>query len=185
MAELGLGEPVVETGQVVAYHSACSMQHGQKIKTPPRSLLTKAGFQIREVPEGHLCCGSAGIYNLVQPEIAAQLRDRKVRNIESTKPQVIAAGNIGCMTQIGSGTSHPDRSHRRTARLGNRWPPAPSLGRSSGLHTKRPGAQTGRLGQLNELSTSHKDMSLPTATSRSSPLKLNKMGGKRYVAPSL
>jgi glycolate oxidase iron-sulfur subunit len=59
------------------------------------------------VPEGHLCCGSAGIYNLVQPEIAGQLRERKVRNIESTKPQVIAAGNIGCMTQIGSGTSIP------------------------------------------------------------------------------
>jgi glycolate oxidase iron-sulfur subunit len=107
MAELGLGEPVVETGQVVAYHSACSMQHGQKIKTPPRSLLGKAGFQIREVPEGHLCCGSAGIYNLVQPEIAGELRERKVRNIESTKPQVIAAGNIGCMTQIGSGTAIP------------------------------------------------------------------------------
>jgi glycolate oxidase iron-sulfur subunit len=83
------------------------MQHGQKIKAPPRSLLAQAGFQIREVPEGHLCCGSAGTYNLVQPEIAGQLRDRKVRNIESTKPQVIAAGNIGCMTQIGSGTATP------------------------------------------------------------------------------
>ncbi len=64
---------------VVAYHSACSMQHGQKIKTPPRSLLARRGFQIRDVPEGHLCCGSAGIYNLLQPEIAGQLRDRKVR----------------------------------------------------------------------------------------------------------
>jgi glycolate oxidase iron-sulfur subunit len=83
------------------------MQHGQKIKTPPRSLLAQAGFQIREVPEGHICCGSAGIYNLVQPAIAGQLLERKVRNIESTKPQVIAAGNIGCMTQIGSGTSIP------------------------------------------------------------------------------
>ena len=107
MAELGLGEPVVETGQVVAYHSACSMQHGQKIKTPPRALLGAAGFQIREVPEGHLCCGSAGTYNLLQPEIATKLRDRKVHNIESTKPQVIAAGNIGCMTQIASGTGIP------------------------------------------------------------------------------
>jgi len=107
MAELGLGEPVIETGQVVAYHSACSMQHGQKIKTPPRALLSRAGFQIREVPEGHICCGSAGTYNLVQPEIAGKLRDRKVHNIESTNPQVIAAGNIGCMTQIGSGTKIP------------------------------------------------------------------------------
>src|SRR3954466_8018292 len=83
------------------------MQHGQKIKAPPRSLLTQAGFQVREVPEGHICCGSAGVYNLVQPEIAGHLRERKVHNIESTKPQVIAAGNIGCMTQIGSGTSIP------------------------------------------------------------------------------
>ncbi|WP_207459003.1 glycolate oxidase subunit GlcF [Azospirillum sp. SYSU D00513] len=107
LAEIGLMEPVVATGQAVAYHSACSMQHGQKIKNPPRDLLRAAGFQVREVPEGHLCCGSAGTYNLLQSEIATQLRDRKVRNIESTRADAIAAGNLGCITQIASGTGLP------------------------------------------------------------------------------
>ncbi|WP_114394961.1 glycolate oxidase subunit GlcF [Oleisolibacter albus] len=91
----------------VAYHSACSMQHGQRLHRPPRDLLKQAGFRLVEVPEGHLCCGSAGTYNLLQPDLAAQLRDRKVRNIESVRPDVIAAGNIGCMTQIGQGTGLP------------------------------------------------------------------------------
>ncbi len=107
LADIGLTEPVVETGQAIAYHSACSMQHGQRIKDPPRNLLRAAGFQIREVPEGHICCGSAGTYNMLQPEIAVQLRDRKVRNIESTKADAIAAGNLGCITQIGTGTDLP------------------------------------------------------------------------------
>lgn len=107
LAEIGLTEPVVETGQAIAYHSACSMQHGQRIKDPPRNLLRAAGFQIREVPEGHICCGSAGTYNMLQPEIAVQLRDRKVRNIEATKADAIAAGNLGCITQIGTGTDLP------------------------------------------------------------------------------
>jgi glycolate oxidase iron-sulfur subunit len=107
MAEIGLNEPVVETGQAIAYHSACSMQHGQRIKTQPRALLAAAGFQVREIPEGHICCGSAGTYNILQPEIAGQLRDRKVRNIESTNSQAIVAGNIGCITQIGTGTGIP------------------------------------------------------------------------------
>ena len=94
-------------GLKLAYHSACSMQHGQKIKTQPLKLLRRAGFTVMEVPEGHLCCGSAGTYNILQPEIASKLRDRKVANIESLAPQAIATGNIGCITQIGTGTAIP------------------------------------------------------------------------------
>jgi glycolate oxidase iron-sulfur subunit len=104
---LDLMEPVRETDLVVAYHSACSMQHGQAIRTEPKTLLKKAGFTVKDVPEGHICCGSAGTYNLLQPEIAVQLRARKVANIERTKPDLIATGNIGCMTQIGKGTEVP------------------------------------------------------------------------------
>ncbi|WP_207484219.1 glycolate oxidase subunit GlcF [Arenibaculum pallidiluteum] len=107
LAGIGLKEPVVLTGQVVAYHAACSMQHGQRLRTQPKALLQAAGFKVAEIPEGHLCCGSAGTYNLLQPVIAGQLRDRKVRNIESLSPQVVATGNIGCMTQIASGTEIP------------------------------------------------------------------------------
>jgi len=100
-------EPVRETDLVVAYHSACSMQHGQQIRTEPKTLLKKAGFTVKDVPEGHICCGSAGVYNILQPEIAGQLRARKVANIERTKPDLIATGNIGCATQIGKGTAIP------------------------------------------------------------------------------
>ena len=107
MAELGLNAPVVATGQRVAYHSACSLQHGQQVRREPKALLAAAGFEVLDVPEGHLCCGSAGTYNLLQPEIAGQLRDRKVENIERTAPQIVAAGNIGCITQIASGTALP------------------------------------------------------------------------------
>ena len=92
---------------VVAYHSACSMQHGQKITAEPKALLRRAGYVVRDVPEGHICCGSAGTYNILQPEIAGQLRSRKVANIERLKPDVVAAGNIGCITQIAGGTSIP------------------------------------------------------------------------------
>ena len=91
----------------IAYHAACSIQHGQQIKVQPLALLRGAGFDVVEVPEGHLCCGSAGTYNIMQPEIASKLRDRKVANILSTQPQAIATGNIGCMTQIGSATQIP------------------------------------------------------------------------------
>jgi glycolate oxidase iron-sulfur subunit len=91
----------------VAYHSACSMQHGQKITQEPKALLRRAGFDVRDVPEGHICCGSAGVYNILQPEIAGQLRARKVANIAKVHPQLIAAGNIGCIAQIGSGTQTP------------------------------------------------------------------------------
>ncbi|MCB1491867.1 MAG: glycolate oxidase subunit GlcF [Rhodobiaceae bacterium] len=104
---MAMPEPVIETDAVVAYHSACSMQHGQQIKTTPQKLLKRAGFRVKDVPEGHLCCGSAGVYNIMQPEIAGRLKQRKIANIESTRPDLIAAGNIGCITQIGSGTDLP------------------------------------------------------------------------------
>src|SRR5918996_635514 len=100
--------PSSQKGDVtVAYHSACSLQHGQKITALPKELLSKNGFVVKDVPESHLCCGSAGTYNLLQPDIATRLRDRKVANIASVKPDMIAAGNIGCMVQIAGGTSVP------------------------------------------------------------------------------
>ena len=92
---------------VIAYHSACSLQHGQKITLLPKELLSKNGFVVKDVPESHLCCGSAGTYNILQPDIASRLRDRKVANIAMIKPDMIAAGNIGCMVQIAGGTSVP------------------------------------------------------------------------------
>ncbi|MEM1073888.1 MAG: glycolate oxidase subunit GlcF [Pseudomonadota bacterium] len=91
----------------VAYHAACSLQHGQKIKTYPKDLLRRAGFTVVEPSDPHLCCGSAGTYNLMQPEISQKLKDRKIRSLEAKKPDVISAGNIGCMMQIGSGTGVP------------------------------------------------------------------------------
>jgi glycolate oxidase iron-sulfur subunit len=107
LATLDLAAPVRQRKLRIAYHSACSMQHGQKVTLEPKDLLSRVGFDVRDVPEGHLCCGSAGTYNMLQPEIAARLRDRKVKNIESIRPQLIATGNIGCLTQIGSGTTIP------------------------------------------------------------------------------
>lgn len=92
---------------VVAYHSACSMQHGQKLDALPRRLLREAGFELREISEGHLCCGSAGSYNILQPQIAAQLRDRKLANIERTGASVVATGNVGCIMQLRCGSSLP------------------------------------------------------------------------------
>ena len=100
--------PVLERKDLtVTYHSACSMQHGQKITMAPKVLLKNAGFTVRDPAEGHLCCGSAGTYNIMQPEISDKLKARKIRNLEATRPDIIAAGNIGCMTQIGSGTVVP------------------------------------------------------------------------------
>jgi glycolate oxidase iron-sulfur subunit len=90
-------------GLTVAYHAACSLQHGQKITAAPKDLLKRAGFAVKEPAEGHLCCGSAGTYNLMQPEISAQLRDRKLSNLERTRADLIASGNIGCMTQLAGG----------------------------------------------------------------------------------
>ncbi len=105
--DLGLGEIKNKTGLRLAYHDACSLQHGQKVKQQPRRLLEQAGFEIVEVPEAHLCCGSAGTYNLLKPRIAAELLERKVANIARTQPQLIAAGNIGCIEQIGRGVDVP------------------------------------------------------------------------------
>ena len=94
-------------GLVVAYHAACSLQHGQRITRQPKELLAKLGFVVKDVPEGHLCCGSAGTYNILQPDIARRLRERKVGTIERLRPDVIAAGNLGCITQIAAGTELP------------------------------------------------------------------------------
>jgi len=91
----------------VAYHSACSLQHGQQIKDTPKKLLKKAGFTVVEPRDPHLCCGSAGTYNLMQPEISGELKARKVATLEATKPDLISAGNIGCMMQIGSAIGVP------------------------------------------------------------------------------
>jgi glycolate oxidase iron-sulfur subunit len=107
LARLRLMPPVRETDLVVAYHSACSMQHGQQIREEPKKLLKQAGLIVKDVPEGHICCGSAGTYNVLQPEIAGALRARKVANIERVAPDLIATGNIGCMTQIEKGTAIP------------------------------------------------------------------------------
>jgi glycolate dehydrogenase iron-sulfur subunit len=95
------------SGLVVAYHSACSLQHGQRVTRQPIELLGRLGFAVTDVPEGHLCCGSAGTYNILQPAIARRLRERKVGTIERLQPDVIAAGNIGCITQIEAGTELP------------------------------------------------------------------------------
>jgi glycolate oxidase iron-sulfur subunit len=94
-------------GVRVAYHEACSLQHGQKVKYTPNDLLKKAGFEVVQPANGHLCCGSAGTYNLMQPEISKELKARKVESLEAKQPDVISAGNIGCMMQIGSGTQVP------------------------------------------------------------------------------
>ena len=107
LAALDLPEPAVRPGLAVAYHSACSMQHGQKITRQPKELLGKAGFVVKEPREGHLCCGSAGTYNIMQPEIATELRDRKVKNIAATGADVVATGNIGCITQIADRAGMP------------------------------------------------------------------------------
>ena len=99
--------PATVAGRRVAYHSACSMQHGQRVHTGPKALLAAAGFEPVDVPEGHLCCGSAGSYNLVQPEIASALRDRKLANIAATGAEFVATGNIGCITQLAPGCGVP------------------------------------------------------------------------------
>jgi glycolate dehydrogenase iron-sulfur subunit len=107
LAGIELDSPRLEDEITVAYHSACSLQHGQKITGLPKELLSKNGFVVKDVPESHLCCGSAGTYNILQPDIATRLRDRKLANLATIKPDMIAAGNIGCMVQIASGTSVP------------------------------------------------------------------------------
>lgn len=100
-------KPKVSYPLVVAYHPACSLQHGQKIRDEPRELLGLAGYELKVPSEAHICCGSAGVYNILQPDTAKQLRDRKVTNIERLRPDVIATGNIGCISQIAAGTGIP------------------------------------------------------------------------------
>ena len=107
IGEIGL-PPVTRPGKLaVAYHAPCSLQHGQGIKAGPAALLAQAGFEVREVAEGHLCCGSAGVYNILQPELAGRLRDRKAANIARTGAAVVAAGNVGCIAQIAPAVDMP------------------------------------------------------------------------------
>jgi glycolate oxidase iron-sulfur subunit len=107
MSDLGLMPPAREIDLRVAYHAACSLQHGQKVTRQPKALLAAAGFHVLEVPEAHLCCGSAGTYNLLQPDLARSLRDRKAANIAGTGADIVASGNLGCMVQIGSTLEKP------------------------------------------------------------------------------
>ena len=107
---LDIAWPTDRNDLVVAYHSACSLQHGQKITQLPKELLSKSGFVVKDVPESHLCCGSAGTYNILQPDIAMKLRERKIANIASTRPDIVAAGNIGCMVQIGLSSNGDGKS---------------------------------------------------------------------------
>ena len=106
LATLGLPEGAPK-GLRVAYHAACSLQHGQQIKSAPKDLLKRVGFSVVEPADSHLCCGSAGTYNLLQPAISADLKARKMQTLVAKYPDIIAAGNIGCMMQIGSGTAIP------------------------------------------------------------------------------
>ncbi|WP_295045679.1 glycolate oxidase subunit GlcF [uncultured Paracoccus sp.] len=107
MADLGLRDASHAPALRVGYHAACSLQHGQQIKATPKDLLAQAGFKVLEPKDSHLCCGSAGTYNLMQPAISAELKSLKVATLEALAPQVISAGNIGCMMQIGTGTGIP------------------------------------------------------------------------------
>jgi glycolate oxidase iron-sulfur subunit len=104
LARIGVPAARAPAPLAVAYHAACSLQHGQKVTREPKALLNAAGFEVLDVPEGHLCCGSAGTYNLVQPAIATRLRERKLANIASLRPDVIATGNVGCLVQLSGGT---------------------------------------------------------------------------------
>ncbi len=107
VAQLGLGKADCAPALKVAYHDACSLQHGQHVTDPPRQLLQAAGFEVVEVPEGHICCGSAGTYNMLRPDLAQQLQARKAEHIASVAPQIVAAGNIGCMEQIAARAEVP------------------------------------------------------------------------------
>ncbi|MBX9925080.1 MAG: glycolate oxidase subunit GlcF [Hyphomicrobiaceae bacterium] len=102
-----LGPPKRWSSLRIAYHSACSLQHGQRVTDEPKALLKKAGFSVVDVPEGHICCGSAGVYNILQPEMAGRLKERKVANIRKAKPDIVAAGNIGCITQLAGAMDFP------------------------------------------------------------------------------
>ncbi|SED84927.1 glycolate oxidase subunit GlcF [Rhodobacter sp. 24-YEA-8] len=107
MTDLGLASAGHAAPLRVGYHAACSLQHGQQIRNAPKDLLRAAGFTVLEPKDSHICCGSAGTYNLMQPEISGQLQAMKVDNLEAIRPDIISAGNIGCMMQIGAGTRVP------------------------------------------------------------------------------
>jgi glycolate oxidase iron-sulfur subunit len=107
LGEAGLPPVTNPQGLIVAYHAACSLQHGQQVKAAPTRLLAEAGFEVRQVAEGHLCCGSAGVYNILQPTLATQLRDRKAANIARTDAVIVAAGNIGCIAQLAPALAMP------------------------------------------------------------------------------
>jgi glycolate oxidase iron-sulfur subunit len=107
VAQVGLPPVTLSPGMVVAYHAPCSLQHGQQIKTAPKRLLAEAGFDVREPREAHLCCGSAGVYNILQPELATRLRDRKADNLRRTGAEVVAAGNVGCIAQMAPALDTP------------------------------------------------------------------------------
>ncbi|HET7134257.1 MAG TPA: glycolate oxidase subunit GlcF [Gammaproteobacteria bacterium] len=127
LAELGL-PPLARTNvPTVAYHSACSMQHGQKLDALPRKLLRDAGFELREIAEGHICCGSAGTYNVLQPDIAVRLRDRKLASISRTGAEVVATGNIGCITQLAVGAAVPVVHTAQLLDWATGGPPPPAL----------------------------------------------------------
>jgi glycolate oxidase iron-sulfur subunit len=107
IGEVGL-PPVTRPGKLaVAYHAPCSLQHGQRILAGPAALLAEAGFEVRPIAEGHLCCGSAGVYNILQPELAGRLRARKAANIARTGAAVVTAGNVGCIAQIAPAVDMP------------------------------------------------------------------------------
>ncbi|MDX2288414.1 MAG: glycolate oxidase subunit GlcF [Hyphomicrobiaceae bacterium] len=107
LSDYHLGPPRRYSSLRVAYHSACSMQHGQRITDEPKELLKRAGYTVADVPEGHICCGSAGVYNILQPEIAGQLKERKIGNIRKAKPDLVATGNIGCIAHLEKGLGVP------------------------------------------------------------------------------
>jgi glycolate oxidase iron-sulfur subunit len=143
LAALPLETRAKDARLTVAYHSACSLQHGQRITQQPKSVLAKVGFEVKDVPDGHLCCGSAGTYNILQPDIARRLRERKVGTIERLRPDVIAAGNIGCMTQIAAGTKLPVVHTVELIDWATGGPCPPALGEHRQYAAKRSSAAAG------------------------------------------
>jgi glycolate oxidase iron-sulfur subunit len=140
LSALTLPKIIEPSPYTVAYHSACSMQHGQNIRNEPKALLSEAGFTVKDIPEGHLCCGSAGTYNILQSELAARLRERKIANIKSIKPHLIATGNIGCITQIGTGITTPILHTVELLDWAYGGPPPPALAGLGGILSFTAGA---------------------------------------------
>ncbi len=129
LLDLGL-KPAPARPEVVAYHDACSLRHGQGLTEPPRRLLARAGFEVRAPAEGHLCCGSAGTYNMLQPAIASRLGARKAANLERLEPDVVAAGNLGCIVQIGAHTGLPVVHTVELLDWATGGPPPPAMSRA-------------------------------------------------------